>query len=325
MDPSLLQPSRQAESSDEKPPLRDHDAHTSTSVDHRASPEGTEHDQHSDYDSQDDDNPSTGTGPDGAKRPRLRLAHACDRCRKRKIRCDTHHPCGPCQATKNECTFHTPSRRPPKPKNPDTVRSSSTSGFKRPHSPVKDQTALEARLAALEAMLRDVPPNVHNAFLSRLDARLGSGTGVGIKEGQHEGVNVALEALGGGVTDFSSLGSGNIGIGNGWASNGNAVAGSSGGDFDLSNFTSLGQSNTAPDWQGLSRISGGWAGGRSLTKKREEEGVDAMAKRMEGMSFFYEDEIGQAKWQGGSIPLIYAVFPLTNIQELRQDSHYSNF
>lgn len=305
MDPSLLQPSRQTESQEEKPPSLGESTSMSTDhhhQQHRASPDGTEHDQHSDYDSQDDENPSTGTGPDGAKRPRLRLAHACDRCRKRKIRCDTHHPCGPCQATKNECTFHTPSRRPPKPKNPDGgARSSSASGFKRPHSPVKDQTALEARLAALEAMLRDVPPNVHNAFLSRLDARLGSGTGVGIKEGQNEGVNVALEALGGGggSMDFSSLASGISGqwSGNG---NGNMTAGSSGSGFDTSNFANLGQNTLTPDWQGLSGISGGWAGGRSLTKKREEEGVDAMAKRMEGMSFFYEDEIGQAKWQGTS-------------------------
>jgi hypothetical protein len=28
---------------------------------------------------------------------------------------------------------------------------------------------------------------------------------------------------------------------------------------------------------------------------------------MEGMSFFYEDEIGQAKWQGGSF--IYTINP----------------
>jgi hypothetical protein len=269
MDPSLLQPSRQqsgAESEDKVPQTTQYHRDSTPDI----------HDNHTDYDSQDDENPSTSLGPDGAKRPRLRLAHACDRCRKRKIRCDTHHPCGPCQATKNECTFHTPSRRPPKPKgSTDGPRSSSTAGFKRPHSPVKDQTALEARLAALEAMLRDVPPNVHNAFLSTLDARLGSGTGVGMKEGKGEGVNVALEAL----------------MGNQWhgdTSNG------------LSSGSTLGQATLAPDWSGFSGMTGGWAGGRSLTKKREEEGVNEMAKRMEGMSFFYEDEIGQAKWQGRS-------------------------
>jgi hypothetical protein len=50
-------------------------------------------------------------------------------------------------------------------------------------------------------------------------------------------------------------------------------------------------------------MTGGWAGGRTLVKKREEEGVNEMAKRMEGMSFFYEDEIGQAKWQGEYLSL----------------------
>lgn len=273
---------------DEKPPLHLNESQSSDNHNHhhhRESPDNT--DQHTDYDSQDDENPSTSTGPDGAKRPRLRLAHACDRCRKRKIRCDTHHPCGPCQATKNECTFHTPSRRPPKPKDGSSSvsasaqRSSSTAGFKRPHSPVKDQTALEARLAALEAMLRDVPPNVHNAFLSRLDARLGSGTGVGIKEGKGEGVGVALEALGG--NQWSALGSGSSINGHG---NGNNA------------FAGIGQDTLVPDWNGLSGMSAGWAGGRAIRKPREEAGVDAMAKRMEGMSFFYEDEIGQAKWQG---------------------------
>jgi hypothetical protein len=266
MDPSLLQPSRQGNTQETEagPSTMNNHAHN----DRRESTPDFQ-DNHTDYDSQDDDNPSTSLGPDGAKRPRLRLAHACDRCRKRKIRCDTHHPCGPCQATKNECTFHTPSRRPAKPKSSEQ-RSSSTAGFKRPHSPVKDQTALEARLAALEAMLRDVPPNVHNAFLSTLDARLGSGTSVGIKEGKGEGVNVALEAL----------------MGNQKWSEGNAAASGSGAN----------QGN----WSALGGMTGGWAGGRSLTKKREEEGVNEMAKRMEGMSFFYEDEIGQAKWQGGS-------------------------
>jgi hypothetical protein len=117
-------------------------------------------------------------------------------------------------------------------------------------------------------MLRDVPPNVHNAFLSTLDARLGSGTSVGIKEGKGEGVNVALEAL----------------MGNQKWSEGNTVASGSG--------------QNQGNWSGLGGMTGGWAGGRSLTKKREEEGVNEMAKRMEGMSFFYEDEIGQAKWQG---------------------------
>jgi hypothetical protein len=151
-------------------------------------------------------------------------------------------------------------------------------------------------LAALEAMLRDVPPNVHNAVLSRLDARLGSGTGVGIKEGKGEGVNVALEALGGGTSLDFGLGGGVGGVSGSWLQNAGNTAGSSSTGSFSNQFGAQNVSNN--DWSSLSGLSGGWAGGRTLTKKREEEGVDAMAKRMEGMSFFYEDEIGQAKWQG---------------------------
>ena len=221
-----------------------------------------------------------GGGIDGAKRPRLRLAHACDRCRKRKIRCDTQQPCGPCQATKNECTFHTPSRRVNKPKDSEP-RSSSLSGVKRPHSPVKGssrigalgpegQANLEARLAALEAMLGDVPPKVHNAFLSSLDARLGSGGGVGINEGSGEGVGVALEALAG--AGFGNRLGGNFGMDSSSWGNG------------LGARASLGQSPGLPGWTR-----------RSTTG---DDGINDMAKKMENMSFFYEDEIGQAKWQG---------------------------
>jgi hypothetical protein len=250
------------------------------------------------------DDDMDGSG-ENVKRPRLRLAHACDRCRKRKIRCDTQQPCGPCQATRNECTFHTPSRRISKPKvsgvgagagaGGDIARSSSAGGVKRPHSPQRSSTAagllsggnpanLEARLAALESMLRDVPPNVHNAFLSTLDARLGSGTGVGIKEGKGEGVGVAVEALAG--TAYDSLG-----LDGTWGAGASSSAG-------LNALGRLGSSSTLapglgnfPDTTAL-----GW--GRKIEKRKEEEGVNEMAKRMEGMSFFYEDEIGQAKWQG---------------------------
>jgi hypothetical protein len=128
-------------------------------------------------------------------------------------------------------------------------------------------------------MLRDVPPNVHNAFLSTLDARLGSGTSVGIKEGKGEGVNVALEALMGNQNQWSASGDGGM----------NAT---------LASGSGSGTNTSQGNWAGTGGMTGGWAGGRSLTKKREEEGVNEMAKRMEGMSFFYEDEIGQAKWQG---------------------------
>jgi hypothetical protein len=275
MDPALLQGPSRTSIDDVKPST------SYLAVDHH--PPEFDYDSH-DHDSEDDSHPADG---DASKRPRLRLAHACDRCRKRKIRCDTQQPCGPCSATRNQCTFQTPSRRIVKPKQSGDGKGAekTTSGVKRPHSVIgpgagtsgQSQATLEARLATLEAMLRDVPPNVHNAYLSKLDASLGGGTGVGIKEGGGEGVGIAVEALtGAGVPDY---GTGSVGWMRPPALN-PMISGS---------------------WQGNAVGSGSrgnaWTN-RLGAKRREEEGVDAMAQRMEGLSFFYEDEIGQAKWQG---------------------------
>ncbi|WVR04036.1 hypothetical protein IAU60_001035 [Kwoniella sp. DSM 27419] len=298
-------------------------------------------------------------GSETAKRPRLRLAHACDRCRRRKIRCDTQHPCTPCQQSNNHCTFETPSRRTVKPKSSSTgmgaasgsgsggigLGGSSSSGIKRPHSPLRSSLAglaavpgesqanLEARLAALESMLRDVPPNVHNAFLSTLDARLGSGTGVGIKEGGGggAGVGVAVEALAGATNPHSAFTSNALGVGSqlgttytaesAW----NTTTSSGGGVGGLNPFGRVGShaSTLAPDWaspsnefhstnhQNAEPSLSSWlasiGAGPSLGKRREEVGMDELAKRMEGTSFFYEDEIGQAKWQGATsgFPLLH--------------------
>lgn len=135
-------------------------------------------------------------------------------------------------------------------------------------------------------MLRDVPPNVHNAFLSTLDARLGSGTGVGLKEGGGggEGVGVAVEALAG--TSLANLNlPGNLGY--------------STGGSELNARGRLSQSTLSPDWAASGGLSG-WLNDAVLGKKKEEAGMDELAKRLGGMSFFYEDEIGQAKWQGMS-------------------------
>ncbi|WWC98933.1 hypothetical protein V866_005827 [Kwoniella sp. B9012] len=302
-------------------------------------------------------------GSESAKRPRLRLAHACDRCRRRKIRCDTQHPCTPCQQSNNQCTFETPSRRTVKtkssnnnnskePKDP-SASSSIGGGIKRPHSPLQPtlasltsgsggpggQTNLEARLAALESMLRDVPPNVHNAFLSTLDARLGSGTGVGLKEGgEGVGVSVAVEALAGASNPHLNNFLGTNTNTNTTTNNSSTIGG------DLSwNFNS---STLSPDWNpptsttsnnssssnngntgALSNWLAGIGAGPSLTKRREEVGMDELAKRMEGMSFFYEDEIGQAKWQGATsgFPLLHLLTAANaqqdNIEENRQGSH----
>ncbi|KAI5455410.1 hypothetical protein NCC49_000221 [Naganishia albida] len=122
------------------------------------------------------------TGVEGSiKRPRLRLSQACDRCRRRKIRCDTQQPCGPCQATRNVCTFESPSKRMKKKKDESdtkrTQRKASTSNLRNAAeaNTLPILNTFEARLGSLEALLRDVPPDVHNALISRLDASLNAG------------------------------------------------------------------------------------------------------------------------------------------------------
>jgi hypothetical protein len=125
-----------------------------------------------------------------------------------------------------------------------------------------------------------VPPNVHNAYLSTLDARLGAGQGAGLAQGKGEGVGISSEALGAGAP-----------------LNGSA---------DLSNLLG-GLKNGAAGpaaWQNNGGGVAAWAGGRSLRRTRGDgsSDLDEMARRMENLSFFYEDEIGQAKWQGGHIP-----------------------
>jgi hypothetical protein len=123
-------------------------------------------------------------------------------------------------------------------------------------------------------MLGDVPPKVHNAFLSSLDARLGSGGGVGISGGKGEGVSVALEALAGG--NFGNLST--MLSGNGW----NGVGGSG--------------ATVTPGWASGS----GTSGGGGFAGRLGGGNINDITRKMEGMSFFYEDEIGQAKWQGES-------------------------
>lgn len=287
MDPALLRPVQQQ---------RSRSPGEATTIPSHSAPSLADHttEHYSDEEEDDDLSQDAHGGADGVKRPRLRLAHACDRCRKRKIRCDTHQPCGPCQLAKNICTFHIPSRRVIKPKSSaDLPAPPTSSGFKRAHSPPRNGLAglagqgnLEARLAALEAMLGDVPPQVHNAFLSSLDARLGSGTGVGLKEGKGEGVGVAPEALSGSNSGLNAM-LGDFGI----------EAGSSWG----ASLTSDPITAAAQTWRHSSRANGKSDG-------RSQGGVSEMTKMMETVNFFYEDEIGQAKWQGTSSDHLLASF-----------------
>lgn len=135
------------------------------------------------------------------------------------------------------------------------------------HPPVRTSANLESRLSSLETLLRDVPPNVHNAFLNTLDAQLGSGGST--TSGSKLGVS---NPLAGPQSFFDALkaaaGGANIGF-----ANPNLAAG----DADLTD----------------------------------------VAKRMEGLSFFYEDEIGQAKWQGATsgFPLLELLTAVPQIDE----------
>ncbi|GHJ86001.1 hypothetical protein NliqN6_2403 [Naganishia liquefaciens] len=130
-----------------------------------------------------DPDDKTGGAEGSIKRPRLRLSQACDRCRRRKIRCDTQQPCGPCQATRNVCTFESPSKRMKKKKEDSdgkrAQKKASTNNLRlaAEGSALPILNTFEARLGSLEALLRDVPPDVHNALISRLDASLNVGPG----------------------------------------------------------------------------------------------------------------------------------------------------
>ncbi|KAJ7209424.1 hypothetical protein C8J57DRAFT_359462 [Mycena rebaudengoi] len=45
------------------------------------------------------------------KERRFKLSRACDRCRRRRIKCDEGHPCQACLAASSSCTFEEPGKR----------------------------------------------------------------------------------------------------------------------------------------------------------------------------------------------------------------------
>ncbi|TIB28757.1 hypothetical protein E3P86_03806 [Wallemia ichthyophaga] len=101
---------------------------------------------------------STSDTADGAPPTikRLRLSRACDRCRKRKVKCDEGHPCQACQLAHTACTFveEAPAPKPRKNQNEKNV------------------AELEARMGALERVLGAIPPSIAQAALSKLDTAL---------------------------------------------------------------------------------------------------------------------------------------------------------
>ncbi|KAG6333103.1 hypothetical protein ID866_5986 [Astraeus odoratus] len=78
---------------------------------------------------------------------RFKLSRACDRCRRRRIKCDEGHPCQACQTANSACTFEEPGKR------------------SHPHKSKRTAT-LEDRMHQLETLIQAIPPSVFTAGLS---------------------------------------------------------------------------------------------------------------------------------------------------------------
>ncbi|KAF7303862.1 P-type phospholipid transporter [Mycena indigotica] len=98
--------------------------------------------------------PATSADPDGLdpssttaailKERRFKLSRACDRCRRRRIKCDEGHPCQACLAASSSCTFEEPGKRT------------------HPHKSKRTAT-LEDRMHHLETLIQAIPPAVFAA------------------------------------------------------------------------------------------------------------------------------------------------------------------
>lgn len=109
----------------------------------------------------------------------------------------------------------TPAGNPNRPKagrKPPAASSNSTGGGSKANNPssVDDQkvytSTLEARLNNLEALLRSIPPGVHNALINQLDGQLSAGTQSGQSNSaplDMQGVSGAIDGLS--ATDFANL------------------------------------------------------------------------------------------------------------------------
>ncbi|KAJ7220789.1 fungal-specific transcription factor domain-containing protein [Mycena pura] len=78
------------------------------------------------------------------KERRFKLSRACDRCRRRRIKCDEGHPCQACLAASAACTFEEPGKRT------------------HPHKSKRTAT-LEDRMHHLETLIQAIPPAVFAA------------------------------------------------------------------------------------------------------------------------------------------------------------------
>ncbi|KAF9223071.1 hypothetical protein BS17DRAFT_782325 [Gyrodon lividus] len=89
---------------------------------------------------EDQDKPSTSI----LKERRFKLSRACDRCRRRRIKCDEGHPCQACLSANSPCTFEEPGKRT------------------HPHKSKRTAT-LEDRMHQLETLIQAIPPAVFSA------------------------------------------------------------------------------------------------------------------------------------------------------------------
>ncbi|KIJ56249.1 hypothetical protein M422DRAFT_219387 [Sphaerobolus stellatus SS14] len=78
------------------------------------------------------------------KERRFKLSRACDRCRRRRIKCDEGHPCQSCLSSHSPCTFEEPGKRTQ-------------------HSKSKRTATLEDRMHHLETLIQSIPANILEA------------------------------------------------------------------------------------------------------------------------------------------------------------------
>ncbi|KAK2467633.1 hypothetical protein APHAL10511_000488 [Amanita phalloides] len=78
------------------------------------------------------------------KERRFKLSRACDRCRRRRIKCDEGHPCQACLTANSACTFEEPGKRT------------------HPHKSKRTAT-LEDRMQHLESLIQSIPAAVFAA------------------------------------------------------------------------------------------------------------------------------------------------------------------
>ncbi|OBZ78048.1 putative transcriptional regulatory protein C3C7.04 [Grifola frondosa] len=88
-----------------------------------------------------DEQPSEKPSTSILKERRFKLSRACDRCRRRRIKCDEGHPCQSCLTSNSACTFEEPGKRT------------------HPHKSKRAAT-LEDRMQQLETLIQAIPPAV---------------------------------------------------------------------------------------------------------------------------------------------------------------------